>query len=235
MDSLALLGAGHARGRVPLRSGLHAGPRTARSEHAGRVLRHHSPGPGAFAGQADRRAVGSGRRGLPGGQLSRVVVGMERQVPRLRSASSGKATAAWCPNSPRASPAPAISTNGAAAARTPASISSPATTASRLNDLVSYDHKHNEANGEENRDGESNNNSWNCGAEGPTDDPAVNNLRETKMRSFLATLLLSQGVPMLLAGDEMRPHPARQQQRLLPGQRGDLARLGRRTNGKRRS
>jgi glycogen operon protein len=72
-----------------------------------------------------------------------------------------------------------------------------------LNDLVSYDHKHNEANGEENRDGADDNHSWNCGAEGPTDDPKIIALRERKKRSFLATLLLSEGVPMLLAGDEI--------------------------------
>ncbi|MBA3314872.1 MAG: glycogen debranching protein GlgX [Planctomycetaceae bacterium] len=72
-----------------------------------------------------------------------------------------------------------------------------------LNDLVSYDQKHNEANGEEGRDGADHNESWNCGAEGPTDDPEINALRERKKRSFLATLLLSQGVPMLLAGDEV--------------------------------
>ena len=71
-----------------------------------------------------------------------------------------------------------------------------------LNDLVSYNEKHNEANGEDNNDGESNNNSWNCGAEGPTDDPAVIELREKQKRNFLATLLLSQGVPMICGGDE---------------------------------
>ncbi|SFM64290.1 glycogen debranching protein GlgX [Variovorax sp. OV329] len=71
-----------------------------------------------------------------------------------------------------------------------------------LHDLVSYNDKHNEANGEDNRDGNSNNLSWNCGAEGPTDDPEVNALRERQKRNLLATLLLSQGVPMLLAGDE---------------------------------
>ena len=70
-----------------------------------------------------------------------------------------------------------------------------------LNDLVSYNQKHNEANGEENRDGTDNNRSWNCGAEGPTDDPEVKMLRSRQKRNFLATLLLSQGVPMLLAGD----------------------------------
>ena len=72
-----------------------------------------------------------------------------------------------------------------------------------LRDLVSYDDKHNEANGENNRDGTSDNFSWNCGAEGPTDDPDVLALRARQSRALLATLLLSFGVPMLLGGDEM--------------------------------
>jgi glycogen operon protein len=72
-----------------------------------------------------------------------------------------------------------------------------------LNDLVSYESKHNEANGEENRDGESHNESMNFGVEGPTDDPAILAAREQQKRNFLATLILSQGVPMLLGGDEM--------------------------------
>ena len=72
-----------------------------------------------------------------------------------------------------------------------------------LHDLVSYNEKHNEANGENNQDGANDNNSWNCGAEGPTDDPAIQALRWQQMRNFMTTLLLSQGVPMLLAGDEL--------------------------------
>jgi len=72
-----------------------------------------------------------------------------------------------------------------------------------LADLVSYDTKHNEANGDDNRDGSDDNRSWNCGVEGPTDDPARNELRARQQRNFIATLLLSQGVPMLLGGDEM--------------------------------
>jgi isoamylase len=72
-----------------------------------------------------------------------------------------------------------------------------------LADLVSYNDKHNEANGEDNRDGESHNRSWNSGVEGPTDDPAVRGLRSRQQRNFLATLLLSQGVPMILHGDEL--------------------------------
>jgi isoamylase len=72
-----------------------------------------------------------------------------------------------------------------------------------LRDLVSYNEKHNEANGEANNDGESHNRSWNCGAEGPTDDAEINALRRRQQRNFLATLFLSQGIPMLLGGDEI--------------------------------
>jgi isoamylase len=72
-----------------------------------------------------------------------------------------------------------------------------------LEDLVAYDHKHNEANGEDNRDGHSHNYSWNHGEEGPTDDPEIQESRERTKRNLLATLLLSQGTPMLLAGDEI--------------------------------
>ncbi len=72
-----------------------------------------------------------------------------------------------------------------------------------LHDLVSYNFKHNDANREENRDGDNHNRSWNCGAEGPTGDPIVNLMRARQKRNFLATLFLSQGVPMLLAGDEI--------------------------------
>src|SRR4051794_11422854 len=72
-----------------------------------------------------------------------------------------------------------------------------------LCDLVSYNEKHNEANGEENNDGENHNRSWNCGAEGPTDDVEVNECRNRQRRNLLGTLLLSQGIPMLLSGDEI--------------------------------
>jgi glycogen operon protein len=72
-----------------------------------------------------------------------------------------------------------------------------------LRDLVSYNNKHNEANGEGNKDGADDNRSWNCGVEGPTDDPEINALRERQQRNLLATMVLSQGVPMLLHGDEL--------------------------------
>src|SRR6266446_5304373 len=71
-----------------------------------------------------------------------------------------------------------------------------------LNDLVSYNEKHNELNNDENRDGENNNQSWNCGVEGPTNEPQINVLRDRQRRNFLTTLFLSQGVPMLCGGDE---------------------------------
>ncbi len=71
-----------------------------------------------------------------------------------------------------------------------------------MNDVVTYNEKHNEANQEGNTDGTFNNRSWNCGAEGPTEDPEIQALRERQMRNMLATLLLSQGTPMVLAGDE---------------------------------
>jgi glycogen operon protein len=72
-----------------------------------------------------------------------------------------------------------------------------------LHDLVSHNEKHNEANLEDNRDGDNNNNSWNCGAEGPTEDPTINQLRMRQKRNLVATLLLSEGVPMILSGDEL--------------------------------
>jgi len=73
-----------------------------------------------------------------------------------------------------------------------------------LNDLVSYDAKHNEANGEDNRDGANDNRSWNCGVEGPTDDPAIERLRNRQVKNFLTVTMLSIGLPMILMGDEAR-------------------------------
>ena len=70
-----------------------------------------------------------------------------------------------------------------------------------LNDLVSYNHKHNEANGENNRDGGNENLSWNCGVEGPTNDPAIETLRNRQVKNFLTVTMLSIGLPMILMGD----------------------------------
>ena len=97
-----------------------------------------------------------------------------------------------------------------------------------LNDLVSYNDKHNEANGEDNRDGESHNRSWNCGVEGPTDDPEVLALRARQRRNFLATLLLVPGRADDLHGDELGRTQHGNNNALLPGQRDQLGRLGER-------
>ena len=86
-----------------------------------------------------------------------------------------------------------------------------------LHDLVSYDHKHNLANGESNADGADANFSWNCGVEGPTDDHVVRGVRLRQKLNLIATLLLSLGVPMIGGRRRTRPQPERQQQRLLPG------------------
>ena len=72
------------------------------------------------------------------------------------------------------------------------------------NDLVSYDHKHNKANGEDNRDGSDYNLSWNCGIEGETSDAEIGDLRERQIKNFVTILMLSRGVPMIVAGDEVK-------------------------------
>ena len=106
-----------------------------------------------------------------------------------------------------------------------ASTSSPRMTASRWRDVVSYASKHNEANGEDNRDGHADNLTSNWGVEGPTDDPAIDAVRGSVKRAMLATLLLRRRHADAAGRRRVRPHPARQQQRLLPGQRHVVARL----------
>ena len=222
----ALLGAGDARRRVPLRPRVGARARAARRRSPVGLLRSDPAGSGRQPGEADRRAVGRRRGRLPGRQLSAAVVGVERQVSRLACATSGAAPTRRWRSSATASPAARTSTRGPAR-RPYASINFiTAHDGFTLRDLVSYNEKHNEANGEDNRDGESHNRSWNCGVEGPTDDPEVIALRARQQRNFLATLLLSQGVPMLLRRRRDRADAARQQQRLLPGQRDLVVRLG---------
>ena len=95
-----------------------------------------------------------------------------------------------------------------------------------LNDLVSYNDKHNEANGEDNRDGADDNLSWNCGVEGPTDDPAIEALRNRQVKNFLALDAARGRHADAAHGRRSAAHAARQQQRLLPGQRDQLVRLG---------
>ena len=145
--------------------------------------------------------VGRGR--LSSGQLPPTVVGMEQPLPgqraRFLAGRAGEDRARWRCGSREAR----ISTG-----RTPAVLVASinfvtAHDGFTLNDLVSYNEKHNEANGEHNNDGANDNRSWNCGVEGPTKDPASSECRRRQQRNLLATLMLSQGVPMLLGGDEI--------------------------------
>ena len=172
-----------------------------------------------------RPPVGVLRPGAPGpGRLARSSSSPSRGTSA--TAATRSAASRRCGRSGTASTATPSATSGAASR--PRSASSPAALSGSsdlyehtgrrpiasvnfvtahdgftLNDLVSYNEKHNEANGEGNNDGESHNRSWNCGVEGPTDDPAILALRARQQRNFLATLLLSQGVPMLAHGDEL--------------------------------
>ena len=128
---------------------------------------------------------------------------MERQVPRLACATTGAAaTSRLAEFASRFTGSPDLYRTDSR--RPVASINfATAHDGFTLADLVSYDHKHNEANGEGGADGTDDNRSWNCGAEGPTNDAAILALRRRQQRNVLATLFLSQGVPMLLHGDEM--------------------------------
>ena len=198
-----LLGHGDARRRLPVRPGQHPGPRAPRDRPAGHVLRHHPPGPDDLAGQADRRALGRRPRRLSGRQLPGPLDRVERQVSRHRPRASGRAKGGIVNEfATRFSGSSDLYQDDG---RKPYASINFVTCHDgfTLQDLVSYNEKHNEANGEDNRDGADDNRSWNCGVEGPTDDPAINALRERQKRNLMATLLLSQGVPMICAGDEL--------------------------------
>ena len=231
----ALLGAGNARGRLPLRPGQHAGPRAVRRQQAGRLLRHHPPGPRSVAGQADRRAVGRGRGRLPGRQLPGAVDGVERQVPRQRAPLLEGRRRHGRRSSPRG--CRGSSDLYEQSGRLPyASINFiTCHDGFTLQDLVSYNEKHNEANGEDNKDGANDNNSWNCGVEGPTDDPKINALRERQKRNLHRHAVALAGRADDLRRRRAEPHAEGQQQRLLPGQRADLAELGSRPESSRSS
>lgn len=198
----ALLGHRDGRRRLPLRPRGGPGPLDARRRHALPVPRGDRPGPGAAPGQADRRAVGRRQRRLPGGGLPALWTewndryrdavrdywrGALPDVRDLGYRLTGSSDLyAWGGRRPYASVNFVTAHDGFT-----------------LRDLVSYEQKHNEANGEGNRDGTSDNRAWNCGAEGETADPEINALRRRQLRNLLTTLLLSTGVPMLVAGDEM--------------------------------
>ena len=204
MDSLRYWVDGDARRRLPLRPGRRPGPPGRRLRPPLGLLRPGRAGPGRVAGQAHRRAVG--RR--PGRQLR------PRAASRRCGASGTAATATPCATSGAASDGLlgefATRLTGSAdlfggSRRRPTASVNLITVHDgfTLRDLVSYDRKHNEANGEDNRDGTDDNRSWNCGAEGRPTTPQVVDLRQRASRALLATLLLSFGVPLLLGGDEI--------------------------------
>ena len=225
VDSLRYWVRGNARRWLPLRPRLDPDPRCvgpSAAEPAGAL--GHRVGPGAGGNQAHCRGVGR-RWALPGRQLRRRrLEGMERPIPRRRS---------------RLLPRRA----GHGAARGGSLVGSPEIYGHKereaeqsvnfvtchdgftLNDLVSYNQKHNEANGEDNRDGADDNRSWNCGVEGPTDDPEIEKLRNRQVKNFLTVTLMSLGVPMILMGDEVRHTQGGNNNALLPGQRDQLVRL----------
>ena len=207
MDSLRYWVHRDARRRLPVRPRRDPGPAVPRGRQAVGVLRPHPAGPGDLPGQADRRAVGRRRRRLPGRQLPAAVDRVERQVPRHRPRLLARRAARRLGEF--ASRLTGSSDLYEHSGRKPiASINFViAHDGFTLRDLVSYNEKHNEANGEDGNDGESHNRSWNCGVEGPTDDPEVNALRLRQQRNFLTTLLLCQGVPMLAARRRARAAP----------------------------
>ena len=200
-----LLGRGDARRRLPLRP--RGGPVTRRGRPAAVGSADHlgdrdRPGPGRH--EADRRGVGR-RRALPGRQLRRATAGSSG------TGASATTSAAYMRGEPgrirdltqRFLGSPDIYGHKHRDAQ--ASINFVTChDGFTLEDLVSYDRKHNEANGEGNRDGNDFNMSWNSGVEGPTDDPAIEAIRRRQVKNFLVVNMLSLGVPMLLMGDEVR-------------------------------
>ena len=182
--------------------------------------------PIVIAGQAHRRAVGRRRRRLPGGRVPAAVVGVERQVPRHRARLLARRAV-----DARRVRQPPVGLVGPLrahrpAARSRASTSSPRTTASRSPTSSRYNEKHNEANGEGNRDGESHNRSWNCGVEGPTDDAQILDAARPPAAQLPRHAAALAGRPDDRARRRDRPHPAGQQQRVLPGQRAVLDATG---------
>ncbi len=222
----ALLGAGDARRRLPLRPRLGARARAARRRPPRRLLRHHPPRPRALAGQAHRRALGLGRGRLSGRQLPRAVGRVERRLPRQR--------ASFLARRPRPARRPrlppdgqsATSTSGAAVAPTPASTSSPRTTASPCATSSATTRSTTRPTGRATATATTTTSAGTAASRAEPDDPEVVAMRARQQRNFLATLLLSQGVPMLVAGDEIGAHAARQQQRLVSGQRDFVGQLG---------
>jgi isoamylase len=173
--------------------------------------------------QADRRTLGLRTRRLPGRRLPAGLGGMERSLSRYGAGLlAGEARPA---NWRRASAPPAMCSIDWAAPWACVNFIT-AHDGFTLNDLVTYNDKHNEANGEDNRDGSSDNRSWNCGAEGPTDDPGHQRAARAPDPQHAGHAAALAGHADAAGRRRVRPHAGRQQQRLLPGQRHQLGQLG---------
>ena len=170
----ALLGHRDARRRLPLRPRRHPGPPVPRGRQAVGVLRPHPAGPGDLARSSSSPSPGTSATAATRSATSPRCGPSGTASTATPCATSGAASRARSASSPRGSPARATSTSTAAASRSRRINFVTAHDGFTLRDLVSYNEKHNEANGEDGRDGESHNRSWNCGVEGPTDDPEVN-------------------------------------------------------------
>ena len=224
----ALLDHRDARRRVPLRPRLGAGPLAARRRQAVVVLRHHPPGPGDLAGQADRRAVGRRRRRLPGRRVPAAVDGVERQVPRHRALVLGARRARR-----RARPRlPAVRLVGPLRRRRPAAdrVDQLRHRARRLHHarprVLRAQAQRGQRRGQPRRHRRQP--LLQLRRRGrPGAARRSQTLRLRQVRNLLSTLLLSTGAPMLVAGDEHVAHAGRQQQRLRAGQRDLLGRLDR--------
>ena len=215
---VALLRRRVPRRRVPLRPRLGARARVLRRRPPLGLLRHDPPGPRALAGEADRRAVGRRPGRLPGRQLPACCGRSGTGCTATSCATSGGARRRVA-SSPSGSPARATSTPRTGA-RPFASINFvTAHDGFTLADLVSYDEKHNEANGEDNRDGTDDNRSWNCGVEGPTDDPEIVAPAAAPAPQLPRHAAALAGRADAARRRRARAHAARQQQRVVPGQR----------------
>ena len=221
-DVPALLGRRHARGRVPLRPGVRSSAATAAgtcwsSRRSSRAIAEDGV-------LADTKLIAEPWDAAGLYQVGRFPFGRRwsewnGQLPRRRAPVLARRRRAPSAGWRRGSAAAPTCTSGAAGCRGTRSTSSPATTGSRCATWSATTTSTTRPTARSNRDGWNDNYSWNCGVEGETNDPEVLALRSRQAKNLMATLMLSQGVPMILAGRRVPAHAAGEQQRLVPGQR----------------
>ena len=226
MDSLRYFVTRVPRRRVPLRPRVGARARVLRGRPALGVLRHHPPGPGPLPGEADRRAVGRRPRRLPGRELPDPLVRVERHLPRHDARLLARARRR-CATSPPASAAPPTSTRPTGGGRSRRSTSSPPTTASRCATSSPTTRSTTRRTARASNDGTNDNRSWNCGAEGPTDDRAVHRAARAAAAQLPRDAAALAGRADAARRRRVGAHAGRQQQRVVPGQRDLVVRLGR--------